>query len=208
MTDMINPSHYRGGRKFEPIEVIEDWGLNYRLGNALKYLSRNGRKPGEDPCEGLRKAIWYLEREIKSLEQHASFAVSYSDILENAAYEASLGNDLEHSYELYIPRENSAEVSIGLGQDVDDQPLEHWGAAQPVPFDATEDILSWDIEDILWDPSLGPVDLTEDEIRQCLGNKDLDQFDDDDIVSIFERRGLVLGVKKDGSSVLLTPENK
>lgn len=60
--DAINPSHYRGGRKFEPIEVIEDWGLGYHLGNALKYISRNGRKPNEDPREGLSKAIWYLER--------------------------------------------------------------------------------------------------------------------------------------------------
>ena len=71
MTDMINPLHYRGDRKFEPIEVIEDWGLNYRLGNALKYIARNGRKPGEDPREGLKKAIWYLEREIASLDDTA-----------------------------------------------------------------------------------------------------------------------------------------
>ena len=60
--DAINPSHYRGGRKFEPIEVIEDWGLGYHLGDSLKYIARHGRKPGEDPVEGLSKAIWYLER--------------------------------------------------------------------------------------------------------------------------------------------------
>ena len=60
--DAINPSHYKGDRKFEPIEVIEDWALGYHLGNALKYISRNGRKPNEDPREGLSKAIWYLER--------------------------------------------------------------------------------------------------------------------------------------------------
>lgn len=60
--DSINPSHYHGDRKFEPIDVIEDWGLDYHLGNALKYIARNGRKPGEDPREGISKAIWYLER--------------------------------------------------------------------------------------------------------------------------------------------------
>lgn len=60
--DAINPSHYKGNRQFEPIDVIEDWNLNYHLGNALKYISRNGRKPGEDPREGLSKAVWYLER--------------------------------------------------------------------------------------------------------------------------------------------------
>jgi len=71
--DNINPSHYRGDRKFEPIEVIEDWDLNYRLGNALKYISRSGRKPGEDPVEGLKKAIWYLQREINSYELKPDF---------------------------------------------------------------------------------------------------------------------------------------
>ena len=60
--DHINPSHYKGDRKYEPMDVIEDWGLNYHLGNALKYIARNGRKPGEDPRQGLSKAIWYLER--------------------------------------------------------------------------------------------------------------------------------------------------
>ena len=71
--DNINPSHYRGDRKFEPIDVIEDWNLNYRLGNALKYISRSGRKPGEDPVEGLKKAIWYLQREIDSYELKPDF---------------------------------------------------------------------------------------------------------------------------------------
>ena len=39
-----NPSHYAEGRQFEPIDVIEDWKLNYRMGNVLKYVSRAGRK--------------------------------------------------------------------------------------------------------------------------------------------------------------------
>ena len=88
MTDMINPNHYRGDRQYEPIAVIEDWGLNYRLGNAVKYISRNGRKPGEDPREGLRKAIWYLEREIAALEP-SQYSVTYQDVLEETT---DLGN--------------------------------------------------------------------------------------------------------------------
>jgi len=62
--DPINPHHYHGERKIEPIEAIEDWQLNYNLGNALKYIARNGRKPGEDPNEGLLKAVWHLNRQI------------------------------------------------------------------------------------------------------------------------------------------------
>ena len=84
--DKINPSHYHGDRKHEPIEVIEDWGLNYRLGCALKYIARNGRKPGEDPREGLKKAIWYLEREIASLDTPSPYEppadVQYEDVLQ------------------------------------------------------------------------------------------------------------------------------
>lgn len=55
------PSHYAEGRKYEPIKVIEDWKLSYCLGNALKYISRVGRK--EDSLQDLDKAIWYLKKE-------------------------------------------------------------------------------------------------------------------------------------------------
>lgn len=65
--DVINsPSHYAEGRKYEPIAVIEDWALGYHLGNALKYISRAGRK--DDVLQDLRKAAWYVNREIERLE--------------------------------------------------------------------------------------------------------------------------------------------
>ena len=176
MTDMINPAHYRGDRKFEPIAVIEDWGLNYRLGNALKYISRNGRKPGEDPREGLRKAIWYLEREIAALDkpsQYTSSDVQYEDVLEY--YTQSIDLD------------------------------EAW--PDPVPFDAADSVNDFwmDNPDYVtgWDESLGPVEITEEEIVNILARKALDQFDDDEIVSTVERRGMVIGFKKNGSSCIL-----
>lgn len=56
------PSHYTEGRKYETIDVIEDWGLEFHLGNALKYISRAGRKDPEKTREDISKAIWYLER--------------------------------------------------------------------------------------------------------------------------------------------------
>lgn len=61
-----HPPHYVDGRKHEPIDVIEDWGLGFCLGNAVKYISRAGRKG--DACEDLRKARWYLDREIARME--------------------------------------------------------------------------------------------------------------------------------------------
>ena len=60
------PSHYAEGRKYEPIDVIEDWELGMHLGNATKYISRAGRKG--DELEDLKKARWYIDRRISLLE--------------------------------------------------------------------------------------------------------------------------------------------
>ncbi len=57
------PSHYLDGRSIEPIAVIEDWKLDYHLGNALKYIARAGRK--DDFKQDIAKAIWYLQRRIR-----------------------------------------------------------------------------------------------------------------------------------------------
>ncbi len=62
-----HPPHYAKGRKYEPIDVIEDWGLGFSLGNALKYISRAGRK--DNFIQDLEKAKWYLDREIQRLKK-------------------------------------------------------------------------------------------------------------------------------------------
>ena len=56
-----HPTHYNHGR-IEAITVIEDWDLNFNLGNAVKYISRADHKG--NPVEDLRKALWYLQREL------------------------------------------------------------------------------------------------------------------------------------------------
>ena len=61
-----HPAHYIAGRTYEPRKVIADWGLNFNLGNAVKYISRAGRKGNK--IEDLRKAIQYIEFEIEELE--------------------------------------------------------------------------------------------------------------------------------------------
>lgn len=67
-TNAVNhPSHYTEGRKYEPIDVITDWGLNFSLGNTIKYISRAGRK--DDIVQDLKKAMFYLEYEINRLEE-------------------------------------------------------------------------------------------------------------------------------------------
>lgn len=59
--DPINPSYYRDAG-VEPIVAIEAWELGFCLGNAVKYIARAGKKG--DRLEDLKKAQWYLAREI------------------------------------------------------------------------------------------------------------------------------------------------
>jgi hypothetical protein len=62
--DMVNsPPHYTAGG-VETIDFIEAKNLNYNLGNAVKYITRAGLKG--DRVEDLKKAKWYIEREILS----------------------------------------------------------------------------------------------------------------------------------------------
>lgn len=63
--DNVNhPAHYTFG-KFEVIEVIEDWNLDFCLANCIKYVARAKHKNNE--IEDLQKAQWYLARRIKQL---------------------------------------------------------------------------------------------------------------------------------------------
>ena len=67
MNDPVNnPAHYTNHPSgIECIQVTEH--MNFNRGNAVKYIWRCGDKG--KPVEDLRKAIWYLEREIARLEQ-------------------------------------------------------------------------------------------------------------------------------------------
>jgi hypothetical protein len=61
--DVVNhPAHYKTGG-IETIDFIEAKGLNYHLGNVVKYITRADLKG--DRLENLRKAQWYLTREIQ-----------------------------------------------------------------------------------------------------------------------------------------------
>lgn len=64
--DMVKrPEHYCFS-KFEPKDVIREWGLNFNLGSAVKYIARAGRK--DDIVQDLKKAREFLTFEIEALE--------------------------------------------------------------------------------------------------------------------------------------------
>jgi len=66
--DIVNhPSHYTDGQ-IEVIDFIEDKQLGFCLGNAVKYISRAGKKDPNKEIEDLEKAIWYIKRRIKELK--------------------------------------------------------------------------------------------------------------------------------------------
>lgn len=66
--DVVNrPAHYTDG-KIEVIDFIEDKGLNFHRGNAVKYIARAGKKDPAKEVEDLEKARWYINREIERLK--------------------------------------------------------------------------------------------------------------------------------------------
>jgi hypothetical protein len=67
-TRIVQPEPYYHTGTYEAINVIEAWGLNFSLGNVIKYVARAGRKT-DNPIEDLEKAKWYIEREIEKLKQ-------------------------------------------------------------------------------------------------------------------------------------------
>lgn len=65
--DNVNhPSHYKVGG-IETIDFIEAKSLTYNLGNVVKYLTRADHKGNK--IEDLKKAQWYLNREVSNLEK-------------------------------------------------------------------------------------------------------------------------------------------
>ena len=70
MNDPVsNPKHYGGkDSPYETIKVIKAWGLCFSLGNAVKYISRAGKKDPNREIEDLEKAVWYLQDRIADLK--------------------------------------------------------------------------------------------------------------------------------------------
>ena len=63
-----HPEYYGGeDNPYEVIKVIEAWGLGFKLGNAIKYIGRAGKKDSKTLIKDLKKAVFYLNRKIDEL---------------------------------------------------------------------------------------------------------------------------------------------
>ena len=64
--DSVNhPSHYTSYKGIEVIQLTEQ--MNFNRGNAVKYIARAGLKGPETELEDLKKALWYINREIERI---------------------------------------------------------------------------------------------------------------------------------------------
>jgi hypothetical protein len=78
MNEVNHPRHYNecgprdadGSAKYEAIKIIEDWGMGFCLGNALKYICRCGHKGNTK--QDLEKALWYIDRACQNAEHMKS----------------------------------------------------------------------------------------------------------------------------------------
>lgn len=62
--DPIKPDYYND-TKITPFDVIDDWSLNFYLGNAIKYIKRAGKKANNSRLQDLKKVKEYIDHEIK-----------------------------------------------------------------------------------------------------------------------------------------------
>lgn len=65
-----SPEHYGGNWKVG--DFIREQDLGFHLGNAIKYICRCGKKPGEDAVKDLNKAIHYLENHREFLRDSSA----------------------------------------------------------------------------------------------------------------------------------------
>ena len=98
VSESINPSYYR--QRVEVIDFVESYSLNFHRGNAVKYIARAGKKDPGKEVEDLRKAVWYLNREITRLTGENPNAALISEVIEEverAVDKARLDNEFDNT---------------------------------------------------------------------------------------------------------------
>ena len=69
----MKPDHYKTNTDYDVIDFCNDYKLNFNRGSAVKYVARAGKK--DDEIKDLKKAIDFIQREIKFLEQPSEYCV-------------------------------------------------------------------------------------------------------------------------------------
>lgn len=118
-----HPPHYGGSDDpYEVIKVIEAWGATFNIGSALKYLRRHGRKDGVSEVQDLKKAVFYIQREIGLLTGVRPAEVVRQAVLE---HEGLVAENREMRVELEPHRRTAAERHVlelmgeAIAKDID-----------------------------------------------------------------------------------------
>lgn len=111
MNDNVNhPTHYNVGG-IEVIDFINDRKFNFNIGNAVKYITRAGKKG--DAVEDLKKAIFYLQYEINHLTpRHYDYDAFKYDVVDYIE-----GHELSHYLGLAILNIDNALFDVEHGID-------------------------------------------------------------------------------------------
>ena len=175
-------------RVFSSADPVEQ--IKVRIDDKLSRIATTGFSAMDE--DTLQDLIGYLVLLKIALGRKEPIRTTYEDVVEALAAEA---NEWEFPHGLDdVIYYNAAEAGA-TKPDVDDQPLDLWEAED------SDWAAFWDSDDdYMWDPSLGPVELTDKEIQDILDRKDLQQFGDNEIVSTIEKRGFFIGVKADGTT--------
>ena len=91
-TNDRGPSYYKRG-SIQVWDFIRDQGMNFHLGNVIKYVCRAGHK--DNDIEDLAKAIHYLSNEIEfRTSQRVQGSIQRKELSESqlAEYAAELNN--------------------------------------------------------------------------------------------------------------------
>ena len=70
---VTHPEHYGGeDNPYEVVKIAEATEIDKDayLFNVLKYIIRSGKKDDNPPVQDLKKALWYLDRRIKTIEKN------------------------------------------------------------------------------------------------------------------------------------------
>ena len=128
MSDAVNhPSYYADG-KYEVIDLIEDYKMGFHIGNAVKYISRAGKKDFSKRIQDLEKAIWYLKRALdKNVYEVPGSKKFHTISIVQYCMEKKISNLLE-----------SALIHIVFGQiisaiDLINMQINNWKDAEALP---------------------------------------------------------------------------
>ncbi len=161
-------------RIFAKSDAVEQ--IKVRIDDKLSRISTSGTSGVDE--DTLQDLIGYLVLLKIATEQ---VTTQVTDVYEQVPFTATYEDVLEDQISAAIEGNDPYQT------DVDDQPLSGWDSG----------------EDYMWDPTLGPVELSEEEVDQILRNRDISNSKPEEIVKVIEKRGFLLGVKANGNTCVL-----